>query len=508
MSKKRKRFSLLLTSLLTLSLALSACGGGGNNASTNGAAGGNASPGANAGTETKSDEKPVELIWYTIGAPQKDLDKVVEEVNKYTLEKINATIDMKMIDFGDYTQKMQVMAASGEPMDILFTSSWAFDYVQNARKGAFMELDDLLEKYGKGIKETIDPAFLEGSKVDGHNYAIPANKELPAQEVFRFNKELLDKHKLDISTVKTMADLEPMLKTIKETEPGITPYAMVKDFMPIMPFDYIIEKMPMAVYLDTKDYKVVNILETPELKDALKTVRKFYQAGYLSPEVATTTSVDDLYKSGKWFTDRAATQPMADNLWSASYGYPVVSTPAGKPYIYNWSVMGSMQAISANSEYPEKAMEFLNLLNTDPVLRNMIDSGIEGVHYEKVNDNMIKNLPDAKNYDMPTFSLGNIMITYLNEGDPENKWEEFKKFNDAGVNAPLLGFNFDTSKVTNEIAAVQNVKEEFWASLMTGTVEPEEYLPKANEKFKAAGLDKIIAEAQSQIDAWKAENNK
>lgn len=199
---------------------------------------------------------------------------------------------------------------------------------------------------------------------------------------------------------------------------------------------------------------------------------------------------------------------MADNLWSASYGYPVVSTPASQPYIYNWSVMGSMQAISANSEYPEKAMEFLNLLNTDPKLRNMIDSGIEGVHYEKVSDNMIKNLPDAKNYDMPTFSLGNIMINYLNEGDPENKWEEFKKFNDAGINAPLLGFNFDTSKVTNEIAAVQNVKEEFWAPLMTGSVDSEEYLTKANEKLKAAGLDKIIAEAQTQIDAWKAANNK
>ena len=56
----------------------------------------------------------------------------------------------------------------------------------------------------------------------------------------------------------------------------------------------------------------------------------------------------------------------------------------------------------------------------------------------------MKNLEASKNYDMPTFSLGNIMITYLNEGDPANKWEEFKKFNDSGIKAPLLGFNFDT----------------------------------------------------------------
>lgn len=490
MSRKKKHFSLLITTFLTISIVLSACEGN------------------NHAAEPQSSEDPAELIWYTIGAPQKDLDQVLEEVNKYTLKKINVTIDMKLIDFGDYTQKMQVMVASGEPMDILFTSSWAFDYVQNSRKGAFLELDDLLKNQGKGIVDTINPAFMEGSRIDGHNYAIPANKELPAQEVFRFNKELLDKYHLDPSGVKTMADLAPLLQTIKENEPEVTPYAMVKDFMPVMPFDYVIEKMPMAVYIDTTDYKVVNIFETPEIKEALHTVRQFYQAGYISPEVATTTSVDDLYKAGKWFTDRAATQPLADNLWSVSYGYPVVSTPASEPYIYNWSVMGSMQAISANSEHPEQAMEFLNLLNTDPVLRNMIDSGIEGVHYEKIKDNMIRNLPEAKNYDMPTFSLGNIMINYLNEGDPENKWEKFKQFNDSGIPAPLLGFNFDTSKITNEIAAVQNVKEEFWAPLMTGSVDPDDYLAKANEKFKAAGLDTIIAEAQTQLDAWKAANNK
>ncbi|WP_433939079.1 ABC transporter substrate-binding protein [Paenibacillus lautus] len=490
MSKSKKKWLLPLTLLLSASMLLSACGG--NKEESTGNGGGTA-------------EKPVELIWYTIGTPQKDVDKVEAEINKYTAEKIGVTVDMKMIDFGDYNQKMQVMAASGEPMDILFTSSWAFDYVQNARKGAFMELDELIESHGKGIKEAIDPAFLEGSKVDGHNYAIPANKELPAQEAWRFNKTLLDKYNLDISNVKSMESLEPLLKTIKENEPNVVPLAISKDFGPLLPFDYIIEKMPMAVYLDDKEeLKVVNFLEMPETLDMLKLMNKYYKAGYISPEAATTTSTQDLMTSGNWFTDRAATQPFADNLWSQSYGYPVVSTPAGDANIFNWSVMGSMQAISANSKYPEKAMEFLNLLNTDVYLRNLVDSGIEGVHYKKLSENVMENLPESKNYDMPTFALGNVMLTYLNPEDPENKWEEFKKFNESGQPAPLLGFNFDPTKVSTELAAVNNVKEEFWAPLMTGTVNPEEFLPKANEKLKAAGLDKIIAEAQSQIDAWKA----
>lgn len=494
MRTKAKRWSMFMTVVLSLSMILSACGGktGGSTAS---------------GSDSKSD-KPVNLIWYTVGQPQKDMPKVLEEVNKYLKEKINATIDVKMIDYGDYTQKMQVMAASGEPMDILFTSSWAFDYVQNARKGAFVELDDLIEKYGQDLKKAIDPEFLIGSKVDGHNYAIPANKELPAQEAWRFNKTLADKYKFDITKATTLDSIEPMLKTIKENEPGITPFAINKDYVPVLPIDFVIQNFPLGMYLDSKDHKIINVLETPELKKALETMHKYYKAGYVSPESASISSNEDLYKSGKFFMDRAATQPFADNIWTASYGMPIESTPAGPPTIFNWSVMGSMQAISANSENPEKAMEFLNLLNTDPKLRNMMDSGIEGVHYKMVGDNVMENLPAAKDYDMPSFSLGNLMIMNLMSGDPTNKWDEFKKFNASGQPGPLLGFNFDSSKVTNEIAAVQNARAEFWSALMTGTVDPDVYLPKAIEKMKAAGLDKIQTEVQTQYDAWYAENNK
>lgn len=492
MNKKKRRLSFVLASLMSLVLVLSACGGGG---SSNGN-----------GADGSSGEKPVELIWYTIGTPQKDVDRVMEEVSKYTQEKINATVTMKMVDWGDYAQKMQVNVASGEPMDILFTSSGGFDYVQNARKGAFLELDELLGQYGKELTQVVDPAFLNGSKVDGHNYGIPANKELPQQEVWRFNKTLLDKYNLDISNVRSLDSLEPLLKTIKEKEPTITAFAMDKQYVPYVPYDYIIQNLPMAVKLDTKDYKIVNILETDEMKAALKTMHKYYKAGYVSPEAATTGSTNDLTTSGNWFLDRAQTQPLAENLWSASYGYPVVTTPASDAIITNMSVQGSIMAISANSEYPEKAMQFLNLLNTDPVLRNMVDSGIEGVHYKKVDDKYMENLPESKNYDMPSYSLGNNMLLNLNPNDPDNKWDEFKKFNAEGVNSPILGFNFDASKVSTELAAVQNVKEQFWAALMTGTLDPEQNLDQVIEKFNEAGLPKVMAEAQTQLDAWRAEN--
>lgn len=218
--KSKSKFALMVTLVLAVSLVLAACSNNGGADGPSATADNNSK--ANSNAEQGESEKPVELIWYTIGTPQKDLAKVNEEVNKYTLEKINATVKMNMLDWGDYTQKMGVMTASGTPVDIMFTASWAFDYVQNARKGAFYPIDELLQTHEQGILGILDPAFLEGSKVDCVNYGIPANKELPALEVWRFNKQLLDKYDLSLEGIYTLESLEPLLATIKENEPGVT----------------------------------------------------------------------------------------------------------------------------------------------------------------------------------------------------------------------------------------------------------------------------------------------
>lgn len=69
---------------------------------------------------SKDSNGNTELVWYMIGTPQPDQAKVMEEVNKYTKEKIGVTIDLRMVDWGDYGQKMQVITSSGEPYDLAY----------------------------------------------------------------------------------------------------------------------------------------------------------------------------------------------------------------------------------------------------------------------------------------------------------------------------------------------------------------------------------------------------
>jgi putative aldouronate transport system substrate-binding protein len=54
------------------------------------------------------------------------------------------------------------------------------------------------------------------------------------------------------------------------------------------------------------------------------------------------------------------------------------------------------------------------------------------------------------------------------------------------------------------MANVSNVVKELGYPLINGMADPAKTLPEFQKKLKDAGMDKIVAEAQKQIDAWKA----
>ena len=82
----------------------------------------------------------------------------------------------------------------------------------------------------------------------------------------------------------------------------------------------------------------------------------------------------------------------------------------------------------------------------------------------------------------------------------------FLDYNAKALPLKSLGFDFDLSKVKNEVTAIKNVWAEFMGGLETGSTDPATELPRALTKFQASGLDKVVAEAQKQYDAWCVAN--
>jgi putative aldouronate transport system substrate-binding protein len=143
-------------------------------------------------------------------------------------------------------------------------------------------------------------------------------------------------------------------------------------------------------------------------------------------------------------------------------------------------------------------------MHTDSTLINMMLFGVEGTHWEFEADGRVNIIDSAWYGAHPgAWTLGNIMIQAVsNKEDPEKNRLLVEYSNDS-LNHPSLGFRFRTEPVAAELTAVNAVYGATDGALFTGYVDPEEVMSTYIEDLKAAGLDAIKAEVETQYAAWK-----
>lgn len=514
MKSWKKSAFLLLIVLLAASMALAGCGGSDN--SSGGSEGGGAQQASGgkseqpAGSGSSSGEEPYELVVVYPSAPQADEKMVEEKLNEMLLAKINATIDLRPIDWGPWNDQRNLMIGSKEKVDIYFTAQWT-NHAVNVARGAFLELTDLLNEHGKGILETLDPAFIEGSKIDGKIYGIPTNKELAAQGGIIYRKDIAEQLNLDMSSVKTIADLEPIFKKVAE-ETDMTPiflkegenfashYFANLDGLGNTDVDGVILK-------DEPDTTVRSKLEVDRYVEILRITRDFFNKGYINQDAATTqTSGTDALKSGKYFAITASLKPGKDKETEPAAGLvgKLAQLEMNERTVSTGETAGAMLAISTTSEDPVKAMQFINLLHTDKELVNTLVFGIEGVHFTR-NGEIISPTDKTGDYTPNmAWEFGNQFLNYIWDSEDPDKWQKFKEFNTGAKLSPALGFTFNAEPIKTEAAALLNVKKQYDAALETGSVDPDQTIPQYLAAMKAAGLDKAIEEKQRQFNEFLA----
>ena len=514
MNRLKKSLSLILVGAMTFSLGLTGC----NSKAKPADSAATTAPSAKAGDANADTSKPVDLVWYYIGpAAQADVGLVEAEANKYLKDKINATIKLNCLDFGSYDTKMPTKIASGENFDILFTANWAVNYPLNAARGAFVDLTPMMDKYAPKTKQLLGDTVIKGASINGKLYAIPANKEMAHNWVVCLNEDIVKELNFDTSKIKKFEDLEPMLKEVKEKKPGVYPLEAVVGESPyrLLDFEKISDdNVPGAIYFDFRDTKVVNDFETPEAKAFYNTMHKWYEAGYIRKDADTVTDYNADEKAGKIFSHIKSGKPGKAAELSLAQGVKWIQLDLTKPVATTREMNGSMQAVSKTSKNPERALMFLELFNNDKQLNNLINFGVENKHYVKKSDNIIDFAPATEGgkksgYNPQTgWVFGNQFINYLFPTEDPQKWDKFKQFNASAKVSPLMGFNFDAEPVKTELAAIVNIKKQYFPLLETGKGNPDEVLPQMTSKMKAAGLDKVLAEMQKQVDEFNKTNKK
>ncbi|MBB5264108.1 hypothetical protein HNP82_001213 [Catenibacillus scindens] len=159
----------------------------------------------------------------------------------------------------------------------------------------------------------------------------------------------------------------------------------------------------------------------------------------------------------------------------------------------------------------DHAMKFINLLFTDEDVINLMNFGIEGVHWEEKPDGTI-GFPegvDSSNsgyYLNATWIFGNQFLSRVWEGnDPDSRQIALEKQENA-LYSPAIGFTVDTSLFENELTSINNIIEEYRNGLISGVLDPETELPAFLEKLENGGMPEILQSCQQQYDEWKAQN--
>ncbi|MBY5034253.1 ABC transporter substrate-binding protein [Streptococcus gallolyticus] len=457
-----------------------------------------------ASTEKDGD---IKLLMYQIGEKPENFDKLMEIANKRIKEKTGATLDMQYIGWGEWGDKMSTIIASGENYDI----AYAHSYVVNAQKGAFADLTELMPKYAKETYENMEPAYIKGNLVNGKLYAFPVDANVYAQQMLSFNKKFLDKYNLDISGINSYADAEPILKAFHEKEPNVAAFAIGQVFNLSGDYDYPLNKNnPFAVKVDAGKATIINPYAEESFKANLRLMHKWYQEGLIPSDAATNTEGYPL-DGDTWFMREETQGPMdyGDTILTNAAGKEIVSRPLTKALKTTSQAQMANFVVSSVSKHKEKSVEVLALLNSDPELLNGLVYGVEGEGWEKVGDKKIKLLDGYKpGTHMSAWNTGNNKILYTQESITDEMIAKRDQSIKEAAESPILGFTVNTDNIKTELSNISNVMNRYKASLNTGTVDPDETLPKFLSDLKDAGWDKVQADLQTQLDKFVASNKK
>lgn len=509
---RKRMMALMLAGAMILGIT-----GCGNHVTAGSSTTGNTGSGSStqAGTSVGNKEYTKLVVSFrTFGTTPTDIVEVQNKINELTRKKIEAEVELMIIPSGSYRQQMTLMLSGDEQLDVMGAPS---SVIPSAYAGEQIRpLNDLLDQYGQGIKDVLGDV-LKCGQFAGEMYCIPIMADTAAgYGGFMLRKDLCEKYGINTDSVRTYGDITKIFEVIHENEPDMTvlaPYSVGYSFMQFcINFDKLGDYF--GVLADHgQNLNVVNLFETEEYKEYLTVFRDWYQKGYISSDVTNATEAGAaLMKAGNLFAYTQATKPGIETQEKNSSGHELIACQV----LDTFTVTGNVWqwTIPENSRNQEKAMQFINLMYTDKDLINLMAYGIEGKHYEVKEDGTV-GYPDGVDSSNSGYNMGNMVWSFGNEfnahvwnGNDPAVWEQTKEWNQTGIVSKAYGFVFNNTSVANEIAAVQNVYDQYRMSLECGVMDIEPTLQEMNEKLYAAGLQTIIDEKQKQLDEWAIANGK
>ncbi|MCR4740870.1 MAG: hypothetical protein K5886_11515, partial [Lachnospiraceae bacterium] len=105
------------------------------------------------------------MVTYDNGNVPLDAKEVIAAANEVSAEKIGVVADLEF----QPTEKINLMMASGEYYDMVFTSSWLNKFDKNASAGLYRDITDAVRKETPKLYDIIGD-YWDCASINGHIY--------------------------------------------------------------------------------------------------------------------------------------------------------------------------------------------------------------------------------------------------------------------------------------------------------------------------------------------------
>ncbi|MBE5860299.1 MAG: DUF3502 domain-containing protein [Butyrivibrio sp.] len=442
----------------------------------------------------------VTLKWVTIGSGMPDnYDSWVSTLNEYLGEKIGVNIDMEVISWGDWDNRRNIIISTNEPYDIIFGNGGNF--TSDIALGAYYDITDIVKDNMPGLTALMPEEYWDAVTVDGKIYGVPTYKDSSLSNYDIWDTALVDEYGLDIEALSESLDAKTEIFEQLKADKNDYPVYVKNDGL-----YYIFDKYDqlgsglqiLGARYDDKEAKVGLVLEQDDIMEELKTIHKWYEDGIINSDASTLSEgrVYNMWRVAQGWPSAAVT------AWGPQMGSDVSVAQVGETILSNDTVRGSINMVSANTQYPEKCLQFLDLVNTDTKVRDMFYYGEEGVNFQYTDDGKVEKLNE--DWTMAGYTQGTFFTVSQNAADEFNQWDEVKELNENAVPSVLLGFTFDYSDVADQLANCTEIWSRYKSEVLTGVLDPETAVPEIKAELEAAGWDDVVAAAQAQVDEFLA----
>ncbi|MCD7957029.1 MAG: ABC transporter substrate-binding protein [Lachnospiraceae bacterium] len=470
----------------------------------------------------ESEPDHIIMTYLTTGSTPADLEMVQDAVNEISIAEINVEVEFKVISISETFTNYSLWVASGEQVDLMCIAFQSLNTYANS--GQILALDEYLESDGTYISELAEEFPLyDGAVINGSTYGVT-----PVMPCYGFRggmvirEDYFEELGVEQQDQYTWDEITEILTAVKENHSDCYPACILgssigstaTNYGFFAELDYLGASSASGVLTSADSTEIVNIYATEEYKEFLYLMREWYELGLILPDAATTDSTaTELMSSGKTCANPMNQQPV-QLLTEASYGWNSVSLNMTEGYYPSASASaGTYWTIPITSENPEAAMKFLNLMYENQDVADLLKTGIEGVHYVTTDEDYVVAYPDGitsenTTYYEPLGLYGDRRYELAYSAGASIEENDAWTANNLSKQYMSVGYNYDTSNMTNQIIAVNSVLDQYLPSLETGSVEDvdtiyEQFL----SALEVAGINDIIADNQAQFDAWLAENN-